>query len=59
MLKKIKDLGQTLSKETQKEVAGGRFSESSCSNSYINEGGPCDQGYFPHPIYGHCVCCAY
>lgn len=58
MLKKIVNLGQTLSKEEQKEVTGGRLVEETCNNPYINPGGPCDPGYHPHAIYGHCICCA-
>ena len=59
MLKKIENLGKSLSKELQREVNGGMLREDTCNNPYINEGGPCDQGYYPHPVYGHCVCCAY
>ncbi|WP_299685244.1 hypothetical protein [uncultured Dokdonia sp.] len=59
MLKKIENLGKTLSKDSQREVNGGMLSEVTCNNPYINPGGPCDQGYYPHPTLGHCVCCAY
>ena len=59
MLKKIGNLGESLSKDAQREVNGGMLREDTCNNPYINEGGPCDQGYYPHPTLGHCVCCAY
>ena len=58
MLKKINNLGKSLSKDVLKEINGG-LSEITCNNPYINPGGECDQGYFPHPVYGHCICCSY
>jgi hypothetical protein len=59
MLKKIGNLGQPLSKDAQREVNGGRLIEEvTCNNPYINPGGPCNTGYHPHPVYGHCICCA-
>ncbi|MFC4633246.1 hypothetical protein ACFO3O_04970 [Dokdonia ponticola] len=59
MLKKIKNIGNIVSKEQQREVNGGLSKGDTCNNPYINEGGPCNQGYYPHPVYGHCICCAY
>ena len=58
MLKKIGNLGQSLSKDAQREVNGGLSRGDTCNNPYINPGGPCDSGYHPHPTLGHCVCCA-
>ena len=59
MLKKIGTLGESLSKDELREVNGGMLTVQTCNTPYFNSGGPCDQGYYPHPIYGHCICCAY
>lgn len=57
MLKKIKNFGQILPKNVQREVNGGGKGDV-CNNPYLNNDPTCLPGYHPHPTHGICICCA-
>ena len=57
MLKNISNFGAVLNKVEQKTINGGRLSADSCNAPYFTADGICETGDYPHPVYGHCICC--
>ena len=59
MLKSISNLGKELNKSEKEQIKGGfgPLQEFECVNPYLNPGGECMDGYVPHPVQGHCICC--
>ncbi|WP_168800706.1 hypothetical protein [Psychroserpens sp. NJDZ02] len=57
-MKNLKTLGKVLSRDEQKEVNGGKTVPVICNGGYFNNETSCKIGYHPHPLQGHCICCA-